>query len=532
MFKIIIHDNHGKLLNEVFVKNGKATLGSNKDNTVVLDGWKVAKVHALFELKEDGVYAINRAKMKPLLANGNRVESFGPLTTKDKVQIADYSIKVLVTHLDPDSAPGEQTNNSSKQRELYKLWQRKLHNVVAHELKTHAIGLHAENASTLIKNVVQEAAKHLKGVPAGIDKNKIATRVYGEIVGYGPLDSLFANGAISDIMVNTPDEIFYQEHGKNKLFSGYFTDNEALEAIIKRMVESAGRHIDEKSPLVDATLADGTRINAVISPLALRGASLTIRKVSLENLSASHLINNGTLNSAMAKFLKVAVESRKNIVIAGGTGTGKSTFLNVLSSFIPEDERIVTIEDVAELTLNQSNRVALESRPPNAHGEGEIKIRDLLKNALRMSPDRIVVGECRGGEALDMLQAMNTGHDGSLTTIHANSPRDCISRLEVLVLMSGMELPISAIRNQIASSVELIVQLARFPCGSRKVTTITEVCGMEGGTVQLGEIFTFEQTGYDTNHVVEGDFRASGVIPDFYEKLRKRGTSVDMTIFQ
>lgn len=533
MFKIFIHSSEGESLDEIFIRDGHATIGAGKENTVVLDGWKVAKQHALLDLRDDGVYVTNKAKMKPLLVAGNKVDSFGPLTINDAIQIADYLVKVRVTSLGPDAdSSDDRISSAEKQKQLYQTWQRQLHKVVDYELKSHSIGLQSENAATVIKNVVSKAAGEMKGIPAELDVTKLAKRVYGEIAGYGPLDSLLANSAVNEIMVNSCDEIFYEEMGQNKEFSGYFTDNQALEDIIKKMVAVSGRHIDEKSPLVDATLPNGSRINAVIPPLAIRGPSLTIRTVSREKLSATHLINNGTITSPLLDFLKVGVANRKNIVISGGTGTGKSTLLNVLSSYIPENERIVTIEDAAELTLNQRNRVALESRPPDAYGEGEVKIRDLVKNALRMSPDRIVVGECRGGEALDMLQAMNTGHDGSLTTIHANSPRDCISRLEVLVLMSGVELPVSAIRNQIASSVDIIVQLTRFPCGSRKVTSVAEVCGIEGGTVQLGELFRFEQSGYDDNGIVMGKFASTGIVPSFYEKLRERGIKLDMSLFQ
>ena len=533
MFTVFIRSGEGEALDEVFIRDGKATVGSGKDNTIILEGRKVAKSHALLDVREDGVYITNQARMKSILVGGNKTEQHGPLTVNDDIQIGDYRLRVRITAIDPDQPEeAESGSRQSRQRSLYQVWQRQLHKLVEIQLKSHSIGLKSEKANTLIKNVVSEAANEMKGVPPELDKTKLAMRVYGEITGYGPLDSLLANKDISEIMVNTYEEIFYQEDGENKLFAGYFTDDEALLDTMTRMVASSGRHIDQKSPLVDATLRDGTRINAVIPPLATRGPSLTIRKVSLEQLSGTHLINKDTLNSDQLNFLKVAVANRKNILISGGTGTGKSTLLNVLSSYIPESERIVTVEDAAELTLDQSNRVALESRPPDAYGEGEIKIRDLVKNALRMSPDRIVVGECRGGEALDMLQAMNTGHSGSLTTIHANSPRDCIARLEVLVLMSGVELPLSAIRHQIASSIDIIVQLTRFPCGSRKVTSITEVCGMEGGTVQIGELFKYEQSGYDDKGRVMGKFVSTGIVPGFYESLRERGVFVDMTIFQ
>lgn len=533
MFTVVIQSGEGHTLDEIFIKEERATVGAGSENSIILSGRKVAKSHALLQVKDDGIYVTNLARLKSVIVSGTKVDSFGPLTVHDDIQIADYRLYVRVTHRSPDGdEASEGDDRQGKTRALYQQWQRTLHDLAEHELQSHTIGLKSDNANSVIKTVVSETAARMQGVPPGLDITKLAKRVYGEMTGYGPLDSLMANPAISEIMVNSCDEIFYQEGGDNQLFSGYFTDDAALMAIITRMVAQSGRRIDSKSPLVDATLPDGARINAVIPPLAVRGPSLTIRKMSLEKLSGSHLINIGTLDSAQLQFLKVAVSQRKNIVISGGTGTGKSTLLNVLLSFIPEKERIITIEDAAELMLSQRNRVQLESRPPDIYGEGEIKIRDLVKNALRMNPDRIVVGECRGGEALDMLQAMNTGHDGSLTTIHANSPRDCIARLEVLVLMSGVELPIPAIRTQIASSVDLIVQITRFPCGARKVTSITEVNGVEGGNVQLGELFRFEQNGYDDSGRVIGRFCTTGIVPRFYDQLRERGIAVDMSVFQ
>jgi pilus assembly protein CpaF len=301
---------------------------------------------------------------------------------------------------------------------------------------------------------------------------------------------------------------------------------------IERIVSPLGRRIDESSPMVDARLRDGSRVNAIIPPLALRGPCLTIRKFSKKKLTADDLIGFGAISEPMVKFLKVAVEQRRNIVISGGTGSGKTTLLNVLSNFIPPDERIVTVEDAAELKLVQPHLVSLEARPPNLEGKGQVTIRDLVKNCLRMRPDRIVVGECRGGEALDMLQAMNTGHDGSLTTAHANTPRDLISRLEVMVMMSGMDLPVQAIREQVASAVDMVVQQTRFSDGSRRVVNITEITGVEGGTIQMQDIFVFEQTGFNEQGRVVGHFKATGRVPEFYEDLRKRGITVDMSIFK
>jgi pilus assembly protein CpaF len=297
-------------------------------------------------------------------------------------------------------------------------------------------------------------------------------------------------------------------------------------------VAPLGRHIDESSPLVDARLSDGSRVNAIIPPLALKGPAITIRKFKRDLLGAEDLVGFGTLTPQMAEFLDTCVKCRKNVLISGGTGSGKTTLLNILSSYIPESERIVTIEDAAELQLKQDHWIQLEARPANIEGKGEITIRDLVRNSLRMRPDRIVVGECRGGEALDMLQAMNTGHDGSLTTLHSNSPRDALSRLETMVLMSGMELPIKAIREQIANAVNLVVQQTRFADGTRKVTAVSEISGMEGEVITMQDIFTFKQDGFDADGKVEGRFVATGFVPKFFDDLQRRGIPVNMDIFR
>ena len=310
-----------------------------------------------------------------------------------------------------------------------------------------------------------------------------------------------------------------------------FSSDDAVMSAIERIVSPLGRRIDESSPMVDARLEDGSRVNAIIPPLALRGPCLTIRKFAKQSLTAKDIIAFGAINEPMVTFLEMAVKHRRNIVISGGTGSGKTMLLNVLSNFIPLGERIVTVEDAAELKLVQPHLVGLEARPANLEGKGAVSIRDLVKNCLRMRPDRIVVGECRGGEALDMLQAMNTGHDGSLTTAHANTPRDLISRLEVMVMMSGMDLPITAIREQVASAVDVVVQQTRFSDGSRRVVNISEITGVEGGIVQMQDIFRFDQKGFNEKGKVYGEYVATGAVPEFYEDLRSRGLAVDMTIF-
>jgi pilus assembly protein CpaF len=332
-------------------------------------------------------------------------------------------------------------------------------------------------------------------------------------------------------MVNHARQIYVERNGKLSLSGKTFSSSQAVLGVIERIVAPIGRRIDESSPLVDARLKDGSRVNAIVPPLALKGPCLTIRKFKRDALTVEDLIKCGTLTSQMAAFLRICVQARKNIVISGGTGSGKTTTLNVLSSFIPSGERIITIEDAAELNLRQDHWVQLETRPPNLEGKGVISIRDLVKNSLRMRPDRIVVGECRSGETLDMLQAMNTGHDGSLTTLHANTPRDALSRLETMVLMSGMDLPVKAIREQIASAIQIIVQQSRFSDGSRKISYITEVTGMESEIVTLQDIFHFVQEGLTEEGRVLGNFVPSGFMPKFCDELQRRGVLVEQGIF-
>ena len=353
-------------------------------------------------------------------------------------------------------------------------------------------------------------------IPPDMNRDQLVGEMVDEALGLGPLENLLGDPTITEIMVVDPDTIYIEQRGKLTRSTARFTDDERVRAIIERIVTPLGRRIDESSPIVDARLRDGSRVNAVIRPLALKGSAITIRKFSKSPLTLPKLIEFGALTEDMGRFLTRSVIAKKNIVISGGTGSGKTTLLNVLSAAIPSDERIVTIEDAAELQLGQPHVVSLETRPANMEGKGEYSIRDLVKNALRMRPDRIVVGECRGGEALDMLQAMNTGHDGSLTTTHANSPREAIARLETLVLMSGLELPVRAIREQIAGAVHVLVQQSRLSDGSRKVTAISEVIGVnDEGEIELVPIFQFIRTGTSATGKVEGEFRATGFLPTY-----------------
>ena len=365
------------------------------------------------------------------------------------------------------------------------------------------------------------------------DKQEIVADVIDNVLGYGPIDVLLNDPSVTEVMVNNPDTVYIERAGKIQPTDRRFVDEAHLMRIIDKIVAQVGRRIDESSPMVDARLPDGSRVNAIIHPLALNGPMLTIRKFSADPYTVKDLIGFGTLNDRLATFLDACVRGRLNILISGGTGTGKTTLLNVLSTFVPNDERIITVEDAAELRLHQSHVLRLESRPANIEGKGQIAIRDLVRNTLRMRPDRIIVGEVRGAEALDMLQAMNTGHDGSLCTVHSNSPRDSLSRLETMVLMAGYDLPVRAIRQQVASALHLVVHLSRLQDGSRRVTHVTEVEGMEGDTVVMQEIFYFDHSaGIDEAGRSMGSLKSSGLRPKFMRHLEDLGVSVSPDTFE
>jgi pilus assembly protein CpaF len=363
-----------------------------------------------------------------------------------------------------------------------------------------------------------------------MERQRLFEQIVAEILGYGPIEPLLADESITEIMVNGAKSIYIERHGKLEKTSLAFESDEHVLRIIDRIVAPLGRRIDESSPYVDARLPDGSRVNAIIPPLAINGPTLTVRKFSKTPLTVEDLIEFGSITPEAIEFLKACIYARLNSIVSGGTGSGKTTFLNVLSGFIPNDERIVTIENAAELQLRQDHVVTLESRPPNIEGKGEVTIRDLVVNSLRMRPDRIIVGECRSGEALDMLQAMNTGHDGSLTTAHSNSPRDTLSRLETMCLMAGMELPVRAIREQIASAMDLIIHTSRFRDGSRKVVNITEVQGMEGDVIVMQDIFSFEQTGMEGGKII-GRLRPTGIRPKFISRIEETNIHLPPSIF-
>ena len=362
-------------------------------------------------------------------------------------------------------------------------------------------------------------------------RGMILKEVLDELLGYGPLQPLLRDPEVTEVMVNGPKSVYVEKKGQLQKSQVVFDDDNHVLQIIDRIILPLGRRVDADSPTVDARLPDGSRVNAVIPPVAIDGPSITIRKFSKEKLGINNLIEFGSITEKMAEFLRACVLAHLNIIISGGTGSGKTTLLNVLSSYIPENERIITIEDAAELQLQQDHVLRMETKPAGVDGRGAVAIRDLVRNSLRMRPDRIVVGEVRGGEALDMLQAMNTGHDGSLTTVHSNSPRDAIARLETLVLMAGMDLPLKVVRQQIASAVDLIVQQTRLKDGTRKVTAVTEVAGMEGDTVVLTDVFKFEQTGVSTEGKVIGDLKPTGIRPLFSQRLEAAGFKLGADVF-
>ncbi len=401
--------------------------------------------------------------------------------------------------------------------------------IVSRELESNPPPI--EQREEVVRKLIDQAYGSTKLNLSQSLRVQLFHEVQDELLGYGPIQEFLNDDSITEVMVNGPNCVYFERGGKLTKTDVKFEDDAHVRRIIDRIVLPLGRRVDTDNPTVDARLPDGSRVNAVIPPVAIDGSSITIRKFSTHKLAIKDLIGYGSITEKMAEFLRACVVSRLNVVISGGTGSGKTTLLNVLSSFIPDDERIVTIEDAAELQLQQDNIVRLETKAPNIDGGGAVTIRDLVRNSLRMRPDRIVVGEVRGGEAIDMLQAMNTGHDGSLTTLHANNPRDALSRLETMTLMSGIDFPIKVVREQIASAVDLIVQQSRLKDGSRKVTYVTEVVGMEGDTIVMTDIFKFEQTGLDANGKIQGELRPTGMRPLFSPRLEDAGFKLTADVF-
>jgi len=407
-----------------------------------------------------------------------------------------------------------------------------LHTRLLNEIDLESINrLKEETAREQLRRVVHELLTREKTPLTQTEREQLVLEILDEVFGLGPLQPLLADPTISDILVNGPFEAYIERRGRLEKVNVMFTDEDHLMRIIDRIVSRVGRRVDESSPMVDARLRDGSRVNVIIPPLSLDGPILSIRRFGTDPLTAADLIDNGTLTPEMLELLKASVEGKLNILISGGTGAGKTTLLNVLSSYIPESERIITIEDAAELQMKQEHVVRLETRPPNIEGKGAVKQRQLVINALRMRPDRIVVGEVRGEEAVDMLQAMNTGHEGSMTTIHANTPRDALSRLETMVSMANLNLPEKAARQQIASAMHVVLQISRLPDGTRKIMTIAELTGMEGPTITMQDLFTYERQGVDENAKVRGRFMPTGIRPKFSEKLFAAGIKLPMDMF-
>ena len=524
---------------------GSVSIGRLSESGLRLDAKSVSRRHAELSVKDGVVTLTDVGSSRGTLLNGEKIEPGKGvrLAPGDEIRIGDF--RLVVPHADVESSvpAAPEVAFSSAYADTALLYgdgmlalQRKIHAIILSRLNA---GVKAANLAA-DKDLAHRAEKCLDEVlrelrheiPETVDPALFRQALVDELLGYGPISPMLRDPAVTEIMVNGPDRVFVESKGVLYETGARFMNEGHLVQLIKRIVEPIGRHVDDASPMVDARLPDGSRVNAIIPPLALDGASLTIRKFADKKLTTDDLIGFGSMTRDMAVFLAEAVRQRQNILVSGGTGSGKTTLLNILSQFIPERERLVTIEDSAELKLSHRNIVRLEARPSNIEGKGRVAIRDLVVNALRMRPDRIIVGECRGAEALDMLQAMNTGHDGSLTTAHANNPRDAMSRLENMVMMAGYELPSSAIREQIASAINLVVQQSRLADGSRKIVKIVEVTGREGDVIQMQDIFEFRQTGFDDQGRIQGYYSATGNIPYFIDELRQRGVlTIDMAIF-
>ncbi|MCQ2403571.1 MAG: Flp pilus assembly complex ATPase component TadA [Lentisphaeria bacterium] len=571
MLKIVIHDESGNTYGIQEIPEGdlSLTIGRHSECDVVLAGGGVSRHHARLHVLGGTVFIEDTGSSAGTFVDETQVTEMTELPLESVLTIGAYHLRVTDKDENeagavatapspalagaapvaqevpaPAPAPIPEVNNfldefknasvlcspeiMALKRSLHEDVLEKL-NLTEDALKDTANDEMLDKVGRALDAVLRERRHE---TPHNIPLDLFRQALMDELVGYGPISPLLRSPRISEIMINGPDMVFVESSGKLFESGVRFFNEQHLMSIIQRIVEPLGRHVDDASPMVDARLPDGSRVNAIIPPLALHGASVTIRKFADKKLTTDDLIKFGSMTKEMALFLEEAVKSRQNILVSGGTGSGKTTLLNVLSQFIPQGERVVTVEDSAELKLSHRNLVALEARPANIEGKGRVSIRDLVVNTLRMRPDRIIVGECRGAEALDMLQAMNTGHDGSLTTAHANNPRDALTRLENMVMMAGFELPSKAIREQIASALDLIVQQTRLPDGSRKIVQISEVTGREGDVILLQDIFTFEQEGLDKDGKVVGHHTATGNIPYFVDELRKTGRlTLDMSVF-
>ncbi len=560
MLKITTGKEKGRTLE--LTADTPLTIGRSESSGFCIPDKKVSRRHAEIVSAGENVFITDLSSRTGTRVNGRAIAQRTPLCIGDTIQIGETDL-VLEKTEDAKAAPLPRTTAPAKTEPPVRTEKTQTQrNLPLYSAQESLAELYSSSMLTLAKRVqtrvlellnIDAAAKEISNsemrpkvadavdqilreirheIPSSVKLDQFRQILLDDLIGLGPLSPLLRDGSISEIMINGSENIFIESKGLLYRSAAKFNSESHLQAIIQRIVEPLGRHIDAASPMVDARLEDGSRVNAVIPPLALDGSLVTIRKFASKKLTDDDLIKFGSLTKPMALFLREAVRARRNILVSGGTGSGKTTLLNILSQFIPEKERIITVEDSAELRLSHENLCRLEARPANVEGQGRITIRDLVVNTLRMRPDRIIVGECRGAEALDMLQAMNTGHDGSMTTCHANNPRDALSRLENMVMMAGFELPSAAIREQIASAIHLIVQQTRLPDGSRKIVKISEVTGREGNTILLQDIFTFEQEGFDENFHVIGRHTATGNIPTFVDELRQAGDlELDMSVF-
>ena len=534
------------------IGDGAYFIGRGSGCGIVFNSPAVSERHAVLTVRGTTVVIEDLHSVNGTYVNGEAITRAVPLDGTKIVQIGECMLRISEKSLDASPAVEDvedcysqaeaeeetiEEEPSDPMRELRRSVQQQIQRELLKRMDMKKLTVQGVDRSGLEQSAREKIGAIIDEVvakgrlPAGIDPDRLEEDVFNEAMRLGPLEELLSDDSISEIMVNGPHKVYVERHGKLELSDCQFTDDASVLAVIERIVAPLGRRIDESQPYVDARLSDGSRVNAIIAPLALSGPTVTIRKFAKKALTPDDFIRFGTWTHNAAQFMKLCVLLRKNIIVAGGTGSGKTTLLNLLSGFIPSNERIVTVEDAAELRLQQPHVVRLEARPPNIEGKGAVPIRDLVKNCLRMRPDRIIVGECRGGEALDMLQAMNTGHDGSLTTVHANSPRDVISRLETMVLMSGMELPSRAIREQISSAVDIIIHESRMSDGSRKVVRISEVTGIEGSQIVMQDIFQFEQRGVDEKGRIIGKMSPTGAIPTWFDQLSGRGISCSPKMF-
>ncbi len=538
----------------------EVSVGRDPSNDIVLTDSRVSSRHAtFFTVDEDGgntqIFVrdngssngtfVEDVQVEPLVDTpvpaGRRVIISDFLLTPSLQAVADEKTSARKKPAKPSEAVRLAKQEAKPKRKGLREDELKIKRDIHTELirrldlrRKDIVALSDEDLRHRARDVVEQILVDMRWeIPEGLHRESLIKEILDEALGLGPLEVLLADDEVSEVMVNNYAQIYAERNGKIELTDLQYSGEPAVLATIERIISPIGRRVDESSPIVDARLKDGSRVNAVIRPLALQGPCITIRKFAKDPLTIDNLVEFGSLSRGMAEFLKMAIENRLNIVISGGTGSGKTTLLNIVSAFIPPGERVITVEDAAELRLPQEHVISFETRPPNLEGKGAIQIRDLVKNSLRMRPDRIIVGECRGPEALDMLQAMNTGHDGSMTTGHANSAEDMVRRLETMVLTSGLDLPIRAVREQIGSAVDLVIQQTRFSCGTRKVTGISEVLGMDydEGTVQLQDVFLYRQSGYGADGKVTGEHRATGYIPKFFRQLQERGLPVNAGVF-